>query len=709
MHPPNRRRALAATILASLTSVALAVPSAGQAATYVVQQCHQSTGYAVSGMVGTFQGAFATPNSACGNGSRHLGGSLSPSLEYANGDNATVHFSAPTGTSLDVISGRRDARAGATRDFGTPVAHLFITPGGVREAFSSLPGSTQSSNSDFSIGLDGASTVSWGAVCNGSAGCPAGDTHYHLSDVSIGLRDSQVPVLSNISGSLRNEASRIRTRTLTFAASDAGGGVFRQRLIIDGTARNAETVDANSGACGQPFSRPVPCKTQTTGTVSLDTATLADGEHELSLDVRDATDENKALHGPWTITVDNSPPSVGTPTLTGTAREGDTLTCSAAVAGQAATTSFQWLRAATDGSGATAIAGATNAAYTQTAADVGRKLICRVTGTDSGGSSSRDTTITQPPFDSGRTVASFCSDRPTGPADECGDLDGDRVANREDNDVDGDGTLNVSDVAPYDPSRPGASSQPTPEPTPSATPSPGATGPAPGGGNPPQASSPSAGAAPTSGAPLGAAGTVKFLLGRETATFIGKRSRWTKSAFTVRGRLTAVGGEPIANLKLFVSQTVRGRSIALGATTSTADGSWAFRIPRGPGRTITIAAGDGLNAATMTIQQQVRAHVTFRALTKRVRSGGLARFSGQLRGGHTNTREKLVEFQVYYRKSWRTIGTLRVNPSGKFSVRYRFGTGAYGRYKFRARTMPTDGYPFAVGTSSTMNSTVSVR
>lgn len=711
MHLSSRRGAtLTATVLATLASTATVLPASADAATYVVQQCHQSTGYAVSGMVGTFQGNQAFVNSSCASGARNLGASFG-AVEHAPNDRSQVTFTAPAGTSLDSLTAVRDASAGTARNGGAPIAQMYSSPGGQREEYAAVAGYTSANVGSMYMGLDGDSSVSWGVVCVGSAGCPASNSHYLLSDLAIRLRDLSVPTITNVAGSLRTESNRTRNRSLTYATSDSGGGVFRQRLIIDGSARSPETVDSNAGTCAQPFSRPVPCKTQTTGTVSLDTATLSDGAHELSLDVRDATDENKALHGPWTIVVDNAPPVVGSPTITGTAREGDTLTCAAAVAGQSPSTTFQWFSAANDGSGATAISGATNAAYTQQAADIGRKLICRVTGTDGGGSASKDSTITQAPFDGGRTVASYCTDRPTGPTDDCGDLDGDQIPNRNDDDLDGDGTLNVNDVAPYDATRPAADApsapNPTPSPTSSGTPSPNgvASG---GGGSASQQGQPSPGPAAPSAATLGAAGTVKFLLGRETATFIGKRSRWSKSAFTIRGRLTAVGGEPISGLKLFISQTVRGRSVALGSTVSTADGSWAYRIPRGPGRTITIAAGDGLNAATMTIQQQVRAHVAFRAINKRVRSGGLVRFTGQLRGGHTNTREKLVEFQVYYRKSWRTIGTLRVNRSGKFSVRYRFGTAAYGRYKFRARTMPTDGYPFTVGTSSTRAATVRV-
>jgi hypothetical protein len=65
----------------------------------------------------------------------------------------------------------------------------------------------------------------------------------------------------------------------------------------------------------------------------------------------------------------------GTPTITGTAKVGETLTASPGAWTPASTTfTYQWLRGATD------IAGATAATYTATAADRGAQLSVRVTG-----------------------------------------------------------------------------------------------------------------------------------------------------------------------------------------------------------------------------------------------------------------------------------------------------------------------------------------
>jgi len=65
---------------------------------------------------------------------------------------------------------------------------------------------------------------------------------------------------------------------------------------------------------------------------------------------------------------------------------------------------YQWLRAAPDGSDEGEIVAATASTHTATAADVGRKLLCRVTGTDGGGAATRKSSLTSGPFVNGGVV-----------------------------------------------------------------------------------------------------------------------------------------------------------------------------------------------------------------------------------------------------------------------------------------------------------------
>lgn len=671
---PSRTARIA--VLAATLGLAALVPKSADAAVYYVQQCHSETGNRTDGFTAETHGPYTYVSTTCGAGG-YVGGRFDPDVAHEGDDHAYSRWDAPPGTALENVTAIRDARAGVSQPYGTPLAQMLKLNGDPVEIVNALDPSNASRTGAVTFNLDGAPGVRWGVACAGARGCLADDTHYTLSSVSFGLRDQNIPSIAQVAGSLRSSTAIDRVRSLTYAASDVGGGVFRQRLIVDGAARAPEIVDPNGGKCSMPFSAKVPCQREVTASATLDTSALADGPHEIALDVRDVTDANKTIHGPWTILVDNVAPTVDAPTLSGTAREGDALTCAAATAGQSPKVAFQWIRTQADGGDARPIPGATSATYAITAADVGGKLVCRVTATDGGGSTVRESTITQAPFDGGRTVARYCTNRPTGLLEECGDLDGDGVENRVDDDRDGDGIANGSDVAADDPARSAGSS--------------------------------SAGSASTHGGVSAATSNVRFVLSNSSITVVRRRVGWRRSAFTLSGRLTDATGQSLSGLKLHVTQTVGGRTVILGETTSGRDGSWSFRVPRGPSRTIMVTAGDGVNAAKTTVQQRVVAHVSFRAMNKRLRRGGRVLFRGTLHGGFVNTREKLVEFQVYYRGAWRTIATLRTDRKGRFAVRYRFGPAAVGTYAFRVRTLPTDGYPFVVGVSGKNSARVRVR
>jgi hypothetical protein len=684
--------ALAAT---GLTLTAAASPA--HAATYELEQCTtarpSTPGWAIS-----YSGSWVAHGDECASGVG-LRAWFDSSASHKEGDNIVWRFTAPANTTVgSVIAESRTFRAGAPNPggFGDSVALARSGNGEVIESCVQMYGCGIKSGPGSWSPAAGSTQVEFGVLCTGANGCPADSVYTTVRGIHVRLNDDAAPQLTGLSGSLTSTSTTARVRTLSFSATDVGGGVYRRRLVVDDAALAPATVDANGGACAAPFTNRVPCKLSASESFSFDTAALSDGRHDVSMRVTDATDDNAIQSSSWSILVDNQPPVIAAPVLTGIAREGDTLTCAAGVDGQSPQLSFRWLRAAPAGSGATEIPGATNAAYTIVAGDIAGKLICRVSATDAGGTSSRETTITQAPFDQGRTVAPYCSGRPTGAKDECGDLDGDGTVNRLDGDIDGDGIPNADDSNPYDASKPatapGSSSTTTSTVVESTT-----------------THTSSVTAAPVAAAQgTTDAGAVRFLLGRETATFVGRQARWLRSSFVLRGRLTSAGGKALAGVKLHITQTVRGVTVALGEATSTTDGAWAFRVPRGPSRTITVTAGDGLNAATMTIQQRVTAHVTFRAVTRKVARGGRVVFRGALHGGFVNTREKLVEFQVHYRGAWRTISTLRTDRKGRFSVRYRFGSAAYGRYTFRARTRPPDGYPFGVGISRGRAATVKV-
>jgi Ig domain of plant-specific actin-binding protein len=87
--------------------------------------------------------------------------------------------------------------------------------------------------------------------------------------------------------------------------------------------------------------------------------------------------------------VTDRPTAKSLPSVTGNAREGDTLTATEGSweRGDGLTYAYQWQRCDAAGANCAAIAGATNKAYIAQTADVGRKLRVEVAATDQDGSS----------------------------------------------------------------------------------------------------------------------------------------------------------------------------------------------------------------------------------------------------------------------------------------------------------------------------------
>jgi hypothetical protein len=91
------------------------------------------------------------------------------------------------------------------------------------------------------------------------------------------------------------------------------------------------------------------------------------------------------------------PKNTSPPTISGTAREGQTLTASRGSwsGTQPITYAYQWLRCSSSVSDCTAIAGAKSKTYTLTSRDVGKRLIVTVKATNSSGSSTAQSNATR--------------------------------------------------------------------------------------------------------------------------------------------------------------------------------------------------------------------------------------------------------------------------------------------------------------------------
>jgi hypothetical protein len=150
--------------------------------------------------------------------------------------------------------------------------------------------------------------------CNNGDGqttgnCPPGNpSNIGVSRFDVDLRDLSDPVIVGTpSGDLLDPTQPVAgVRAVSFSATDQGSGVYSARIEADGQTVASGVVDGNNGRCAKPFTAVVPCRTNASGTLSLNTATLPDGVHSMRLVVTDATETNAASYGPVQVRTANT-------------------------------------------------------------------------------------------------------------------------------------------------------------------------------------------------------------------------------------------------------------------------------------------------------------------------------------------------------------------------------------------------------------------
>jgi hypothetical protein len=135
--------------------------------------------------------------------------------------------------------------------------------------------------------------------------CPPGNpSNIAVGRFDVDLRDLSDPVIVGTpSGDLLDPSQPVAgVRAVSFSATDEGSGVYTARIEVDGQTVASSIV----GRCDKPFTAVVPCRTNVSGTLAVNTATLADGVHSMRLVVSDATETNAASYGPLQVRTANS-------------------------------------------------------------------------------------------------------------------------------------------------------------------------------------------------------------------------------------------------------------------------------------------------------------------------------------------------------------------------------------------------------------------
>jgi hypothetical protein len=182
---------------------------------------------------------------------------------------------------------------------------------------------------------------------------------------------------------------------------------------------------------------------------------------------------------------------------------------------------------------------------------------------------------------------------------------------------------------------------------------------------------------------------------------------------TVSGTLQTTGGEALAGQPVTVlglPRNTHGTFKPLATAITDADGGWQATIPRGPGR-ILEATYPGASTTEPTTSDQVRTIVHARVklapiAPRRVAWAGKITLRGKLPGGHIPHRGINVRL-VYGLGNHSTTYAVRQHVGARrddrFTAHFRFGDGparVHTRFFFQVCTLPSPGYPFAVGCSA---------
>ncbi|HEV2815148.1 MAG TPA: hypothetical protein VGW10_17975 [Solirubrobacteraceae bacterium] len=512
----------------------------------------------------------------------------------------------------------------------------------------------------------------------------------------LALEDRAAPTPGAATGSLASAAVLSGIADVDFNASDAGSGLYRVRVVVDGVTRLSRVVHEDGGRCADvnpangddyEFAYQRPCRASAGVSAAFDTRSVADGEVALRVAVEDAGG-NAVTVVNRRVRIDNvpAPTNVAAPSVDGVPRRGSGLALvpgswdDHGAAGDPAI-AHQWQRCRYDGAACVDVPGATGPTFVLGTGEVGRRIRVVETASNREGR--------------GQSVSALTS-----------------VVTREDGTLppDQDGTDNDGDGEVDEPGE--------------TDPGTGSGGGGSGGGgsgsgghtdNPSSAGGTrlpvKAGEPSSSGAASGANGEGASPRARLTVAFAGRPGAVRTVKFgqgtTVTGRLVDEHDRPIRNAIVDVHATpaLRGAAAAPAQPAVTgSDGAFTYRVDgRASSRALRftyryLRAGDVVADAALTLR--VRA-----AIRLSVKLRGIAvRYSGRVLSGQVPKAGKLVVLQGRVRGGrWQTFATRRAKGRGTFRGAYRLKVRRPGvRLQFRARAVAESGWPYLEATSRTV-------
>lgn len=665
------RRALAGLLAAAVAGVGALAPADARAGTMTYHSCIQADG--AVGSVAGWTGAAS-----------HLGGALLDCATWqglgailyydgpwTQGTYGQATFTAPANTKIAAVDYQRSSRVpGPGAPWSSHIGWYVRIDGAAREYCAPYggvcPGNEYQALHERSYSGLNADTLSVEVGCASTAGGPceepvgAPESFIRLTRARITLRDVLAPsVTVPPSGSLTAPGGHDGNDALLANATDAGSGVYRTIVTVDGAIVSRTVVDANGGACvdanvgnADPyeFNRPQPCLLSKQLSAQLDTTQLTEGEHRVEVHVEDATGNRELVFENDRYLVDNHAPPTMTsaPFISGEAQEERRLVANDGVWSNAATASRQWKRCDGDGLGCAPISGAIGQEYQPSSGDLGRRLLVEVTA---GNGVGETTTVQSPTSQQVRAKPSSTGGFTT--------QTGTNGSNATSGSNGGEGPVHVGA-----PNGVGASR-----------------------------------GARVIGVVSGSGGSLRTVFGRRVK---------------VLGRLVDERGAPIRSARLAVTATrrvPRATGIPEGSVTTDGEGRFSYLAPVGPSRELAFGyrafSEDRELSSETRVLVLVRATGSLRATPRTLRNGQKATFTGRVNGGFLPSGGVVVDVQAKVcrtskgkaRCEWRTIRSPRTNARGRFAASYRF-TRTFQRtvYVFRSVVRQDSDWPFLGGT-----------
>jgi hypothetical protein len=386
--------ALVGVAVAVLACVLVAMTPRAEAGTYVINNC-PSAGNGNAGpwtVYGESQGTKGTCSGGVGNWIGPEGANMPPTGE---GDLAGVQVAVPGGTGITIREAKLWWYVPHQVSGATTYAIAAVNTGVVGGGSTPLERQTDPEELVFPSTTTEITLADYCSNSDAGNGCTFGageNPNLELYGASLTLFDPGLPSGSVTGGSLSGTGPASGTASVAYNASDGGSGVRYVQLLLEG---QAVATNDYIGEC--PYENFAACPANVSGTISWNTGSVADGQHEIALRVVNAGGSSTIVDD-HTITTQNRPSITSPPTINGTPTVGSTLTGNPAVSSSNAgsgtnsttTTAGQWLRCDSTGANCVAIPGATGTSYNLTPQDLAATIRYQETIRNTGGS-----TITQ--------------------------------------------------------------------------------------------------------------------------------------------------------------------------------------------------------------------------------------------------------------------------------------------------------------------------